>query len=192
MKRIISIGVGGKGGWFKKGIITLMFLLTLGIFLPSEAGTVSAAEESQVDLTEMFSGVKEQIEEALEKIDTETAEEIFDFVKEKISDGSLKTEEGLKKAIEDGEEKFGVNIDEATARKVVDTMEKLESMGFSTEELVEKAKELYEKYGAEFIDHANEAFAEAVEEAVKEATTGFFENLWEGAKNFFQNLFSGF
>lgn len=192
MKRMISIGVGKKSGRFQKGIIALVFLLALWIFLPSEAGTAFAAEESQVDLTEMFSGVKEQIEEALEKIDTETAEEIFDFIKEKISDGSLKTEEGLKKAIEDGEQQFGVNIDEATAQKVVDTMEKLEEMGFSAEELVDKAKGLYEKYGAEFIDHANEAIAEAVEEAVKDAATGFFENLWEGAKNFFQNLFNGF
>ncbi len=181
-----------KNNRFKKGIIALACILVLGIVLPSEAGTAFASEESQVDLTEMFSGVKEQIEEALEKIDAETAEEIFDFVKDKISDGSLKTEEGLKKAIEDGEEKFGVNIDEATAQKVVDTMERLEEMGFSTEELVEKAKGLYEKYGAEFIDHANEAIAEAVEEAVKDAATGFFENLWEGAKNFFQNLFNGF
>ena len=63
MKRMISIGVGEKSGRFQKGIIALVFLLALWIFLPSEAGTAFAAEESQVDLTEMFSGVKEQIEE---------------------------------------------------------------------------------------------------------------------------------
>ncbi len=152
----------------------------------------TAKDEPGVDLSKMLSGVTEQITQALEQIDTETAEEIFDFIEEKISDGSLKTEEGLKEAIQEGEEKFDITVDEATAKQVVETMEKLEQMGFSGETLVEKAKELYEKYGADFMEHANEAVGEAVEDAVSDAVSSFFENIWADTKNFFRNLLSGF
>lgn len=174
----------------KKRLIAMGLILMFCI--QASAIEVQAAEDTEVDLAEMFSGVKEQMEEALEQMDTQTAEEIFDFVKEKISDGSLKTEEGLEKAIEEGEEKFDVTIDKATAQTVVDTMEKLEAMGFSGEELVEKAKGLYEQHGADFVDHANEAITEAVEDAVTDAVSGFFENLWKDTKNFFSNLIKGF
>lgn len=156
------------------------------------ASADNADGNNEVDLAEMFSGVKDQIEEALEQIDAETAEEIFGFVKEKIADGSLETEEGLDAAIQEGEEKFKVTIDKATAGKVVETMEKLEKMGFSGEELVEKAQGLYEEYGADFIDHANEAITEVVEDAVSNAVSSFWDNLWKDTKNFFSNLFSGF
>lgn len=209
MKKCASDRVGKKV-CKRTGVCAILAAVLLAwVFAPVAAGTAYAASgaaeynvvlagsdtdvgSTEVDLEEMFSGVKEQITDALEQIDTETAKEMFDFLQEKIADGSLKTEDGIKAAIEEAESKFDVSVDEATARTVVDTMEKLEGMGFSAEELVEKAKGLYEQYGADFIDHANEAISEVVEEAVTKAVDGFFESIWEGAKNFFQNLFSGF
>ena len=185
-----------KRPWMGK-LLSVVLALMIGFsawnITPAYTLEVQAAEESQeVDLTEMFSSVKGQIKEALDKIDHETAVSMFDFVEEKIADGSLKTEEGVAAAMREGEERFGVNIDEATAKQVVDTMEKLEGMGFSAEELVGKAKGLYEKYGSNFVDHANELVTEAVEDAVATAVSSFFSNLWEETKSFFRNLVSGF
>lgn len=196
MNKHMSDMCGKKSGlWLL--LAGIVFSICFSVYVPSikvqaTNGTSYESEELLVDLEEMFAGVKQQLKDAFEKVDRETAIEMFDFVKEKIADGSLKTDEGLSKAIEEGESRFGIIVDKETARQVVETMERLEDMGFSVEELVEKAKGLYEKYGAEFIEHANEAITEAVEEAAENAISNFFENLWEGAKNFFQSLISSF
>ena len=70
-------------------------------------------------------------------------------------------------------------------------MEKLEDLGFSGEYVIDKAQELYNQYGADFLDHADEVIKGAVQNAVTSAADNFFHNLWESAKNFFKNLFSG-
>ncbi len=171
----------------KKWLIITGLLLMVGVLLPAQK--VQASEKKEVDLEELLQDVKEQLKESLEEIDTEKAEEIFDFVKEKVADGSLKTDKGLENAIREGEEKFGMTVDKETAGKVVEVMEKLEKLGFSGEDLVQKAKDLYGKYGADFADHANEAVSEAVEEAVTEAVSGFFKNVWADTKSFFKNVF---
>ena len=111
---------------------------------------------------------------------------------EKISDGSLDSEEGLKAAIQESEEKFGITIKEADARKVVEAMQKLEDMGFSADYVLDKAEKLYDKYGADFVDHTNEIIRGAVENAVKNAAESFFSNLWQSTKNFFGGLLGGF
>lgn len=157
---------------------------------------VSAAEEKEpqalTDLSGIMDQIREQLDEAFENIDEETAKEIFSFAKEKVTEGSLNTEEGLSRAIEDGEEKFGVTIDRADAQKIVDTMEKLEDMGFSGEYIVGKAEELYDEYGADFSEHVEEVVTGAVKNAVSNAVGGFFQGMWESVKSFFGNLFSGF
>lgn len=184
-------------GWKKKGILLVLLVLAVSVFpmMPVKAAKMESATEiltgsiDAVNLEEMFSEVKDKLKEAFEKIDKETALKMFDFVKEKLADGSLETESGLEEAIAEGETLFGVTVDKEAAKQVVETMEKLEAMGFSGEEVVEKAKRLYEEYGAEFVDHANEAITEVVESAVEDAVNSFFENLWEGAQDFFRNLF---
>lgn len=182
-------------GCMRKNVFVLLAAVIIGVwgFWGTEA---VAAEESAAGGHELLAGIdellgeaKEKISQAFEKIDEETAGEMFDFVKEKVADGSLKTEEGLSKAIEEGENKFGVNIDKEDAEKVVAVMEKLEDMGFSGEYVIDKAKELYGSYGAEFIEHAEEAVEGAVEDAVTNAISSFFHNLWEEIKTFFENLF---
>ena len=106
---------------------------------------------SQAEATEIIEQIKDRLSEAFEDLDKETAEEIFSFVKEKISEGALTSEEGLQKAIQEGEEKFDVAIDPEAARQVVDTMEKLEELGFSSELIVDKTADLYQQYGADFL-----------------------------------------
>ncbi len=178
----------------KKRFMAMVMVSMLAVLMPGMHVQAADAEsnKAEVDIAEMLSGAKEQIAEALDQIDKEQAEEIFDFIKEKISDGSLKTEEGLDKAIEEGEEKFDITVDKATAQQVVETMEKLEEMGFSGEEMMEKAKGLYEEYGADFIEHSNEVVADVVKDAVSKSVGSFFENVRSNIKDFFRNVFKVF
>lgn len=176
----------------KKILIGMLTVLAVCVVAASGPDmTASASEESNIDIGALLGDVEDKLTQAVSKLDTETVKEIFDFMEEKVRDGSLKTDEGLSDAIREGEDKFGVTISKADAKKVVDTMEKLEDMGFSGEYVIGKAEELYDKYGAEFVEHADEVIAGAVEEAVTNAAESFFSNLWNSAKNFFKNLFGG-
>ena len=174
----------------KKIFLWMMTLfLSVSIIINVPYLPVRASEESSVDIDELLGDVREKLSNALSGMDDETAGEIFEFVKEKVQDGSLKSEDGIKKAISEGEEKFGVDISEADAKRIVETMEKLEDLGFSGEYVIDKAQELYNQYGADFLDHADEVIKGAVQNAVTSAAGNFFHNLWESAKNFFKNLF---
>lgn len=176
----------------KKIFLWMMTLfLSVSIIINVPYLPVCASEESSIDIDELLGDVGEKLSNALSGMDDETAGEIFEFVKEKVQDGSLKSEDGIKKAISEGEEKFGVDISEADAKRIVETMEKLEDLGFSGEYVIDKAQELYNQYGADFLDHADEVIKGAVQNAVTGAADNFFHNLWESAKNFFKNLFNG-
>ena len=176
----------------KKIFLWMMTLfLSVSIIINVPYLPVCASEESSIDIDELLGDVGEKLSNALSGMDDETAGEIFEFVKEKVQDGSLKSEDGIKKAISEGEEKFGVDINETDAKRIVETMEKLEDLGFSGEYVIDKAQELYNQYGTDFLDHADEVIKGAVQNAVTSAADNFFHNLWESAKNFFKNLFNG-
>lgn len=180
---------------FKKMAVLFaaMFMLASVLLTPLMVHGASTEETEFPDVEEMLSDVEEKVSQALSDMDSETVEEIFDFLKEKVSDGSLYSEEGITSAIKEGETQFGITIDEQTATQIVEVMEQLEALGFSGEDILDRAQELYDTYGADFVAHANEAFTKVVEDAVTSAVKGFFENLWEGIQssvsNFFENLF---
>ena len=173
-----------------KRILTVMMtvMMCAGLLAGAFGMTAKAQETTGTDIGGMLGGVKDKLSEAIAGMDEGTVGEVLNFVKEKVSDGSLKTEDGLTQAIREGEEKFGVTVDRADAQKVVDTMEKLEDMGFSGEYVMEKAKELYDGHGTGFVDHIDEVVTGAVKDAVAGAASGFFSNLWESTKSFLKNL----
>ncbi len=183
--------IGKKGKCVLALFCTAFLVIFMWRALPAQAMDTSD-DGTLPDVERLLAEVEQRVSKAFSKLDSEKAGEIFDFVKEKAKNGGLKTEDGLKAAIEEAEEKFGVTVDRDVAGQVVAVMEKLENIGFSGEEIVDKARGLYDTYGADFVSHANEAFTQAVEETVENAVERFFENLWSGIKtsvrNFFENL----
>lgn len=168
----------------KKRIIVSLLLCFLVI---SYVHTTVYASES--DGSGIVDQIKQQLSDAFSSMDQETAGEVFDFLKDQVSEGNLSSGEGIQEAIAKGEKKFGVELDEADAKALVDTMEKLEDMGFSAEYVVEKAESLYGEYGAEFVDHADELVKGAVKNAAQNAIGSFWDNLKSSVKGFFDGLF---
>lgn len=150
---------------------------------------VSAAGSGN-DAADILEQAKEKLTRAFEHIDEETGSQIFTFLKDKIEEGALESDENLEKALREGEEKFGIKINREDAKELVATMERLEKLGFSAGNVVEKAAGLYEEYGAGFVDHVDEIAMDAVKNAVSNAAGGFFDALKNSVKNFFKNLFS--
>lgn len=168
----------------------LAVLLTLALVILFVPLPVHASNESNV--SDAVEQIKEQLGDVFENMDQETAGELFRFLKEKIAEGKLDSKEGIQDMIEEGEEKFDTQIDEKTVKKMVETMEKLEKMGFSAETAIDKAQKLYEDYGADFVDHVDELVKDAVKDAAQNAAESVLQNVKNSAKAFFSRISNSF
>ena len=130
-----------------------------------------------------------ELAEAAKNVSSDEIEKLIAYIKEKVANGELETDEDIRAAVEEGEERFGVDLTEAEVKRIVDLMNKLEGMGLNSSYLISQAEKLYSKYGAGIVNHADEAISEAVSDAVSEAAGGFFQSLKSSVKDFFDSIF---
>lgn len=116
-------------------------------------------------------------------------EQLMAWLKEKVAKGELDSDADIRTAIKEGQEKFGVTLSEDEVQLILDLMNKLKSMGLNSEYLLSQAEKLYNKYGADIVNHADEAISEAVENAVSEAADGFWQGIKKTAKDFWDSIF---
>lgn len=131
-----------------------------------------------------------QLAEEVKNVGSDEVEELIAYIKEKVANGELETDEDVRAAIEEGEQKFGVSLSAEEIQKIVDLMSKLRGMGLNSEYLISQAEKLYNKYGADIVNHADEAISEAVSGAVNGAAKGFFQSIKDSVKEFWNSLFS--
>lgn len=130
-----------------------------------------------------------ELSEAAKNVDSEEIEQLIAWLKEKVANGELETDEDIRVAIKEGEAKFGVTLTEEEVQKVLHLMNKLESMGLDSEYLISQAEKLYNKYGADIVNYADEVISEVVSDAVSNAADGFFQNIKNSVKGFWGRLF---
>lgn len=124
-----------------------------------------------------------EITDALENADSEEVEALIAFVKAKLAAGDLETEADIRAAIEEGEDQFGVTLDESEIQQIIDVMNKIKGLGLDPSVLVNQAADLYEQFGADFLEHIDGA------SIAKSGISGFFSKIGNGIKDFFANLF---
>lgn len=130
-----------------------------------------------------------ELTKAAENADSEEIEQLIAYIKEKVANGELETEQDIRAAITEGEEKFHVILSEEEVIKIVDLMNKLDSLGLNGDYLISQAEKLYNKYGADIVNHADEAISEAVSDAVSHAAGSFFDSLKQSVKGFLDGIF---
>ncbi|MCR5417313.1 MAG: DUF1002 domain-containing protein [Lachnospiraceae bacterium] len=137
------------------------------------------------EIAEEISGASGQLSEE----DAEKVEQLIAFVKAKVAAGELETDEDVKKAIAEGEEKFGIKLGDDEIAKIVGIMQKIRALGLDPGMLVSQAEDLYNKFGTDFVNHmtAEEIGKQVAGSAVK----NFFSNIGESIKNFFSGIFGG-
>ncbi len=154
----------------KKIAVTIMImLLAMGMGITAQA---EASEETVV------------APEADEN--SEEVEELITFIKEKLAAGELATDQDIQEAIKEGEEKFKVSLTDEEKEKILSIMHKIKELGLDQEKLLDQAKDLYEKFGDELIDNAEEV----IKKSFKESVSNFFSDLGSTVKDFFVNIFS--
>lgn len=136
----------------------------------------------------------ESIQSLQGNVSSEEVEALMAWLKGKVANGELDTgdEESIRDAIAEGEQKFGITLTEEEKKQIISLLKKLDSIGLDADYLMEQAQQLYEKYGLEIVENANEAINDAVESAVETAASNFIQQIKESITGFFKDLFSGF
>jgi len=116
---------------------------------------------------------------------SEEIEELIAFIKAKLAAGELATDEDIQEAIAEGEEKFDVSLTKEDKEKILAVMHKIKELGLDPEKLLDQAKDLYNKFGDELINNAEEV----IKKSFKESVSNFFTDMGATVKDFFSNLF---
>lgn len=133
-----------------------------------------------------------ELAESIKDVDSEEVESLIAWLKGKIAGGELDTgdEKSVKKTIEEGEKLFGVSLTDEEKKQIISLLKKLDSLGLDADYLIEQAQSLYDKYGIDLVENANEAINEAVGNAFTTAVEKFFQGIKTSISNFFKSIFS--
>ena len=124
---------------------------------------------------------------AMQDADSQDIEELIAFVKAKVAAGGLDSDDQIRSAIEEGEDKFGVTLTEDEINQIIAIMQKINQLGLDPNVLVSQAEDLYSKYGKDFLNNLDtDAIAK---EVAKSAASGFFAKIGDAIKGFFAGLF---
>ncbi len=133
-----------------------------------------------------------ELAESIKDVDSEEVESLIAWLKGKIAGGELDigNEASVKEAIEEGEEIFGVSLTDEEKNQIVSLLKKLDSLGLDADYLMDQAQKLYDKYGLNLVENANDAINEAVGNAFTTAVENFFQGIKTSISNFFKSIFS--
>lgn len=124
---------------------------------------------------------------AMQDADSQDIEELIAFVKAKVAAGGLDSDDQIRSAIEEGEDKFGVTLTEDEIKQIIAIMQKINQLGLDPNVLVSQAEDLYSKFGKDFLKNLDtDAIAK---EVAKSAASGFFAKIGDAIKGFFAGLF---
>ena len=124
---------------------------------------------------------------AMQDADSQDIEELIAFVKAKVAAGGLDSDDQIRSAIEEGEDKFGVTLTEDEINQIIAIMQKINQLGLDPNVLVAQAEDLYSKFGKDFLKNLDtDAIAK---EVAKSAASGFFVKIGDAIKGFFAGLF---
>lgn len=133
-----------------------------------------------------------ELAESIKDADSEEVESLIAWLKGKIAAGELDTgdEASVKEIIKEGEDLFGVSLTEEEKKQIISLLKKLDSLGLDADYLIDQAQKLYDKYGLDLVENANEAINEAVGNAFTTAVENFFQGIKTSVSNFFKSIFS--
>lgn len=117
-----------------------------------------------------------------QSMSNEDVEALVAFIKEKIASGELESEADIRKAIEDGEEAFGVTLTDSDKEQIIQVMLKVKELNLDPNMLLDQAADLYEKYGDDILNHLED-------EGFFDSLGSFFDNLGKSIGDFFAGLF---
>lgn len=111
-----------------------------------------------------------------EGLDSEDVEELIAFVKAKVVEGNLDSDEAISEAIDEGAEQLGISITQEEKDTIISLMKKISDLDLDIDSMKKQAEDLFNKLEDMGFD--------------KEEAEGFFLKIINAIKDFFENLFS--
>ena len=106
---------------------------------------------------------------------SEDVEELIAYVKAKVVEGGLNSEEEIGEAVQEGVNRLGISITDTEKESIISLMQKIGELDLDIDSMKEQAGELFDKLEEMGIN--------------KESTKNFFQKIWEAIKSFFNSLF---
>lgn len=145
--------------------------------------TASGEEISDTTLDTALNELVSTGEIVTKSASSEEVEELIAYIKAKLAAGELESEDDIRTAIAEGQEQFGVTLDESEIQQIVDFMLKIEDLGLDPNVLLDQAADLYDQFGDELLNQAQD-------ESFWSNVGGFFTNFGTSIADFFKNLFA--
>jgi len=122
-------------------------------------------------------------------------------LKEELKEGNLKTEEDVRNAVREAEQKYGVEISAEDEQKAVDIMDTVNDLGIEEDKLAEVVDDVYDKIADKTYETTSDAMddikeqvidsaKDVVVDTVKESLADYLKAIWEEFKNFIKELIS--
>lgn len=108
----------------------------------------------------------------------EEVEALIAYIKAKLAAGELENETDIRNAIAEGEQKFGVTLQDSEKQQIVDFMLKIKKLGLDPNMLLDQAADLYSKFGDELLTKGQDT-----------SFWGNVGNFFTSVKNFFKSFF---
>lgn len=170
----------------------LMLLIAFGIFIFGKNTMVLEAKEKETKIE----AVTKDMGSLLKELDGEEMEHLLSFAREQVEKGNWETEEGIDKAIAEGEKEFKVTLSKEEKEKIHSIVKKIKDMKLAPEFILEQAEKIYNKYGEELTKNATEAgnkimeeTKEKIQEEVKKSVKSYFSDMVGKVRVFFKDFF---
>ena len=115
---------------------------------------------------------------------SEEVEQLVAYIKAKMAAGELETDDDIRNAINEGQNKFNVTLTDDEVNKIIDVMHKIKTLGLDPQVLLNQAQDLYKKFGNDIVNHTEDIIKQSVSDSVK----SYFSQLTDRVKNFFTSL----
>ena len=106
-----------------------------------------------------------------------------DELKTSVSNTVETAKDEIEKIIENfditASDKSDISFPTEAGDKIAQALEGLEELGFSTDQILAKAEEIYEKYGEQYVEHLEEEFTQMATEAAEASVKRFMESVKE-------------
>ncbi|MCM1498355.1 MAG: DUF1002 domain-containing protein [Clostridium sp.] len=111
-----------------------------------------------------------------EDINAEDVEELIAFVKAKVVEGNLDSDEAISEAVDEGAEQLGVTLTQEEKDTIISLMKKIGDLDLDIDSMKQQAEDLFNKLEDMGFD--------------KEEAQNFFMKIINAIKDFFESLFS--
>lgn len=111
-----------------------------------------------------------------EGLNSEDVEELIAFVKAKVVEGNLDSDEAISEAVDEGAKQLGITITQEEKDTIISLMKKIGELDLDIDSMKKQAEDLFNKLEDMGFD--------------KEEAKNFFSKIIDAIKDFFESLFS--